>query len=397
VEGSAAVKGAEVLGELSAAVTSHFDSTLTTEQLAIGETVRDFMESYGAEKHIRPLLDEPSGYDREVWGQMAELGLIGVMIPESFGGAGLGPVEAGIIIEQLGHSLYPSPFLASAVLAGLVLRIADDATLTALAPSIASGVRIASALLSPLATGPDIKVFDDDVVLVGRTPPVIAGNVARWVFVAVDVSPSERVWAMVETDDQAVSIRPLRHLDLTRRFATLELRSARAPIVAREELFQSTGRVEAEAMTLLAQEQVGAMSAAIKSAAEYARTRIQFGRPIGSFQAVKHKCADMLIAGETSRSAAAFGRWATNGESDQVLTAGLLAHAYCSEAFVSIAKANIQVHGGIGFTWEHAAHLYLRRAMTDARLFGSPTQARERLAHILADMLVTESDAAWVP
>jgi alkylation response protein AidB-like acyl-CoA dehydrogenase len=396
VEGSAAVTRAEASGELSAAVTSHFDSALTPEQLAIGQTVRDFMQRHGTEGHIRPLLDEPAGYDREVWAQMAELGLIGVMIPESYGGAGLGAVEAGVIIEQLGRSLYPSPFLASSVLAGLVLRIADDATLTRIAPALASGGRIAGAAIAPLATDSVIEVLNDEVILSGRTPPVMAGNVAEWVFVAVDVSPSERVWAIVESDDQAVSVRPVRQLDLTRRFAILELDSARARIVAREPLIRKTSHVEAMAMALLAQEQVGAMTAAIESAAEYARTRIQFGRPIGSFQSVKHRCADMLIAGETSRSAAAFGRWATRGESDEVLTAGLLAHAYCSEAFVSIAKANIQVHGGIGFTWEHPAHLYLRRAMTDAQFFGSPAHARDRLAHILADALVEESDAPTV-
>jgi alkylation response protein AidB-like acyl-CoA dehydrogenase len=308
-------------------------------------------------------------------------------------------MEMAILVEEMGRSLFPVPYLSSIVLgAELVLAAGTEEQKAAILPGVAAGeTRLAVAHLEPSGEwGPEgitmtVGRDGDDLVLDRSKSLVIDGHTAHTLLVVAreeGTAEADGVTIVVvpaETD--GVTATRVETMDQTRKQATLDLSGVRVPASAALgdpgagwAPVESTLRLAAVA---LAFEQVGGAAACLEMSVEYAKQRIQFGRPIGSFQAVKFKCADMLVDVESARSAAYYAGWAATRDDPDLPVAASLAKAHCSDAYFHCAAENIQVHGGIGFTWEHDAHLYLKRAKTDELLFGTPASHRAALAERL--------------
>jgi alkylation response protein AidB-like acyl-CoA dehydrogenase len=353
--------------------------------------VRRFLAEKSPVSEVRRLMATEAGYDPAVWAQLGRLGLAGLAIPEEYGGAGRGPVEQLIVCEEMGAALLCAPYLASAVLAAWALLASGDAAAQAdLLPGIASGETIAT-LAVPEDDGlwePDelrvtARHAGDRYLLDGRKSFVLDGMIANLILVAASAEDGPALFA-VDGDAPGLSRQAMQTLDMTRKQAVLTFsrtpgRLAGQPGAAAEIVAQAVrGGVLA-----LAAEQVGGAQRCLDMAVAYAKVRHQFGRAIGSFQAIKHMCADMLLEVESARSAAYRVAWAAaDGDADLPLVASL-AKAFCSEAYFHVAASNIQVHGGIGFTWEHDAHLYYRRAKSAEVMLGTPASHREIAAGLL--------------
>jgi alkylation response protein AidB-like acyl-CoA dehydrogenase len=361
----------------------------TDEQEELRKTVRAFMESKSAEAAVRELMETEEGYDAAVWKQAAEqLGLQGLAIPEEFGGSGYGFVELGIVLEEMGRALFTAPFFSTVVLAGTtLLQSGDEAAKQAHLPGIASGETIATlAVTEPNGKWDESGIeatatkSGDTYTINGTKSFVIDGHLANLIIVAAKTDGGTSLFA-VEGDASGLTRTSLSTMDQTRKQAKLELKDVPGTLIGAEG--DGTAVLD-KAFDLivvgLAAEQVGGAQKVLEMAVEYAKVRVQFGRPIGSFQAIKHKCADMLLEVESAKSAAYYGLWCASEDNDELPSVASLAKAYCSEAYFHAAAENIQIHGGIGFTWEHPAHLYFKRAKSSELLFGDPTYHREKLA-----------------
>ena len=358
----------------------------TDEQRALRDTVADLLARHSDEAQVRALMATDTGFDPAMWRELAAMGLTGLLIAEQYGGSGAGPVEMGIAMEEMGRALLVGPFLSTAVLVpSLLAEIGDAAECAAVLPRIAAGDVIATVAFAedgsarlPATIATSAGAIGDAWHLTGYKHFVLDGQLANLLYVLADTDAGPAVFA-VDAGATGLDITPLTTVDPTRKQSRLQFVDTPARLVGRPgagvEAF--TAALDRAAVAL-ASEQAGGARHAVAMATEYAKTRYQFGRAIGSFQAVKHMCADMLLEAESAVSAARFvaGSFAEHAPSRIADLA--LAQAYCSDSFVSVAADNIQVHGGIGFTWEHPAHLYLRRARSDAQLLGSPSWHRER-------------------
>ena len=361
------------------------------EQREFRDMVRRFLETHSTETSVREWMDDEGGYDPAVWKDMAgQLGLQGLIVPEAHGGQGFGPVELAIVLEEMGHFLFGSPFLASAVLAvNALVEAGDEKVAAEVLPGIASGEQIATLALceaegswDPTSVTLSAKGGNGAFRLSGEKRYVLSGHVADVVLVAGRSEAGESLF-LVRGDAAGLERTPVPALDMTRKLATLRFDDVEATLVGEEGgAAASLSRALDRTTIALAAEQVGATQRCLDMAVEYAKDRFQFGRPIGAFQAIKHKCADMLLEVESARSAAYYASFAAadaaTGDDLEEITA--LTKGYCSEAFLQVAAENIQIHGGIGFTWEHAAHLYYRRAKSTDLLFGDGAYQRGRLA-----------------
>jgi alkylation response protein AidB-like acyl-CoA dehydrogenase len=359
-------------------------SSSTDEQRSLRKAVAGLMAKRSSEQQVRQLMATDAGYDVGVWREMAEMGLLGLLIPEDYGGAGAGHVEVGIVVEEMGRALMCSPYFATAVLApGLLAESGDVGEQKTVLPRIAAGELIVSLAYAECGQGsarlPEMLLASasadgDGWRISGVKTYVLDAQSADLIYVLAQADSGAGVFA-VDRAAAGMSITTLTTVDQTRKQCHVEFVNTPARQVGTpgggDEAFR--GALD-RAAPALAGEQAGGAMRAMEMAVEYAKNRYQFGRAIGSFQAVKHMCADMLLEAESAVSAA---RHAADSFDTQAPDLAL-AQAYCSEAFVFVAATNIQIHGGIGFTWEHPAHLYLRRARTDAQLLGSPAWHRER-------------------
>jgi alkylation response protein AidB-like acyl-CoA dehydrogenase len=359
------------------------------EQEELRKSVRRFLEDKSPETEVRRLMETTDGYDPAVWSQMAEqLGLQSLIIPEQFGGSGFSYVELVVVLEEMGAALLCAPFFSTVALAtNALLTSGDQSAQEYLLPGIASGETIAT-----LAFTEDSGRWDTDGVtleaqksgegwaLRGHKSYVIDGHVAGLLLVVGRTAAGLSLFG-VKGDAEGLTRTALPTMDQTRKQARLEFSDTPAWLIGTE-----GGAAEGLTKTLdlaavaLAAEQVGGAQRCLDSAVDYAKTRIQFGRPIGSFQAIKHKCADMLLEVESAKSAAYYAGWAAAEDSDELPVVASLAKSYCSEAYFHAAAENIQIHGGIGFTWEHPAHLYFKRAKSSELMLGDPAYHRELLA-----------------
>jgi alkylation response protein AidB-like acyl-CoA dehydrogenase len=359
------------------------------EQEELRRSVRRFLDDKSPETEVRRLMDTTEGYDPAVWSQMAEqLGLQGLAIPEEFGGSGYTYVELIVVLEEMGRALLCAPYFSSVALAANLLLVSgDDAAQKEYLPGIANGSTIATvALAEPSGRWDEAGVTleasgsGDKWTLTGEKLYVLDGHTADLILVAARTGAGVSVFAV----DQAASgltATPLSTMDQTRKQARITFSSTPGRLVGREgEGWAAISKMLDLAAVALAAEQVGGAQRVLDMSVEYAKNRIQFGRPIGSFQAIKHKCADMLLEVESAKSAAYYAGWAAAEDSDELPVVASLAKSYCSEAYFHAAAENIQIHGGIGFTWEHPAHLYFKRAKSSELLFGDPTYHRELLA-----------------
>lgn len=360
----------------------------TDEQNELRRVVRSFFESKSDEAKVRRYMESSPGYDPLLWAKMSdELGVVGLAIPEEFGGKGFTFVELGIVIEEMGRALVPSPYFASAVLAAsAVLGAGDDAARQRYLPAIASGATIASLAVTEESGRWDAGAIQararqtgDGWLLDGVKTYVLDGCGADVLFVAAH---SETGISLFAVDDFAgVDRRPLSTLDQTRKQARVEFTATPASLVGQEgRAWAVLRRTLALGCAALAAEQVGGAQRCLEMAVDYAKTRRQFGKPIGSFQAIRHKCADVFLDVECARGAAYYAVRAAAEGSEELPAVAALAKACCSEAYARAAAANIQIHGGVGFTWEHSAHLYFKRAKSSGHLLGDATFHRRLLA-----------------
>jgi alkylation response protein AidB-like acyl-CoA dehydrogenase len=359
---------------------------ITAEHEELGTIVRRFVEAHAPSAVVRAAVDTDRYLLADVapfWHQLCALGWSGLHVPEALGGAGYGAVELAVVLEELGRGCVPGPFLPT-VLAGLVLtEAAEGKTAKAFLPEIASGVRIATVALTGALRADAVP---GGLRLSGSLEPVLCASLADVALAPVDRGDGDVVWCALELDDPAVTVVDRESVDLTRRAGRIDVAGA---VVALDEALAtvSSERVHDLAAVLLAAEAIGVAQWCVETAGEYAKARVQFGRPIGQFQAVKHRCAEMLARTELARA----GVWDaaraldTDSEGDADNGAPLAiagAASLALDAAFENAKDCVQTLGGIGFTWEHDAHLYLRRAITLHQLAAPPGRWRQRAARL---------------
>jgi alkylation response protein AidB-like acyl-CoA dehydrogenase len=371
--------------------------TFSDEQEELRRTIRRFLDERSPSTEVRRLMETPEGYDEAVWKQMAqELGLQGLAIPEEYGGQGFSYVELGIVLEEMGRALLCAPFFSTVCLAaGAILAAGTEEQKQALLPGIASGETIATlALAEPSgrwdASGIETVAEEngDAYRLTGSKRFVTDGALANVIVVAARRAGSTGDDGVglfvVQGDADGLTREPLETLDPTRKQAALELSGVRATALGDLEAgWSAIENVLDHVAVCLSAEMVGGAQRCLDMAVQYAKDRIQFGRPIGQFQAIKHKCADILLQTESAKTAAYYAMWAAAKEDEELRIVAPLSKAYCADAFFFAASENIQVHGGIGFTWEHDCHLYFKRSKSSELLFGDPVYHRELLARRL--------------
>ena len=353
--------------------------------------VRSFLAANSDDSARRQAMGRDLGYDPAVWRRMCdELGLAGMLVPEARGGAGSTLLEVSIAMEEMGRVLLCSPFLSSAVLSPLAILSVDageagESLLAELAAGRTSTLAFAED--RPIWAGGGIETFaqpdGDRYRITGSKRWVLDGRHSDVLLVLARTTVGLSLFA-VDPSGPGVDRVDLPVLDLTRRQADVRFDGAAAirlgPDGGGERVLDF---VLPRARVALAAEQMGGAAAVLESAVAYAKGRVQFGVPIGSFQAVKHRCADMLVDYESARSVAQYAAWAAVHDEEDLPVASAMAAAYCSSAFSRMAQSNIQVHGGIGFTWEHSAHLFLKRAKGSEVLFGSPRHHRQALGDLI--------------
>jgi alkylation response protein AidB-like acyl-CoA dehydrogenase len=364
------------------------------EQRELRTAVRRFAADNGDEQTVRRLMESEPGFDPKAWTRLgSELGVLGLSVPEEQGGVGGTLVDQAVAVEELGATLYPGPVFGTVALAVPALVAAsDDPVRSELLGPLVEGTRTAAVAVAdragafdPAAVTVQATRSGDDWTLSGTVERVVDAAAADDLLVAATGPDGVALFA-VDATANGVERTPLTTLDQTRRQATLRFTDAPARLLAGpDEAERVIGHALVVGSVLLAVEQVGAAQHLLDLTVEYAKGRLQFGRPIGSFQAVKHRLADMLVDIEHARSAAYHAVWALGDGSDDPVLVASIAQATCSEAFARIAADTIQLHGGIGFTWEYQAQLYYKRAITDAALLGSAEQHRARIARLVLD------------
>ena len=365
---------------------------LSEEQQELRDVVRHFLEAKSPERAVREQMDTERGYDEAVWQQMAgQLGLQGLIIPEEYGGSGFTAVELAVVLEEMGRALLCAPYFATVVLAAnTVLQSGDAAAKQAYLPGIAAGTTVATLAFSEPSGRWDAEGIQaradlgpDGWRITGTKSFVLDGHVADLILVAAQTPAGISLFA-VSGNAPGLTRIALTTMDQTRKQARLDFDSVSARLIGTDGRGWDVLHVVLDLTAVaLAAEQVGGAQRVLEMAVDYAKVRTQFGRVIGSFQAIKHKCANMLLQVESAKSAAYHGAFCAAELNDELPAVASLAKAYCSDAYMFAAAENIQIHGGIGFTWEHPAHLYFKRAKTSELLFGDPVQHREMLAQRL--------------
>ena len=356
----------------------------TDEQAALRDTTRRFLaEKAPISGHVRRLLDDPTGTDEAVWRGLADLGTTGLLVPEEYGGAGMTMVEAGIVAEELGAALHPGPWLSSAIAATRTLtRLGTNDGVAKILAGLADGTTIATVVLTFGNAPIEVADHGDGVVLRGEIADVPDAAAADILLVFAEDADGAGLFA-VNTDSTGISVTPERGIDQTRkRFrVTLDAAPARRLAAASSE---DVAAVIDDVLIAAAADALGAARAIMDLAIEYAKVRKQFGQVIGSFQAVQHLCVDMYETVELARSGVIHALWAAdNGGADERHLAALRAKAFAGR-LATVGDTAVQVFGGIGYTWEHDAHLYLKRLLSWSEFLGSPDRYLTELGVRLA-------------
>ncbi len=366
------------------------DFAFNEDQEELRRYVGQWLDEKAPSDVVRRLMESTEGYSPELWTEIADMGWQAMAIPEEYGGAGFGFLELAVVLEEQGRALFTAPFFSTAVLAAHALLLGgDEDQKQRHLPGIAAGEIVATVAVSDAtgelsADGTETTAAPDGDgwVLNGTKRFVLDGHTADLVIVTA-VTDEGLAAFVVDGADLDASVLPT--MDETRKQAEINLAGVRVDESARldtdvEHLLSRLDRIAAAALSI---ESVGAAQKCLDMSVEYAKDRKQFNRPIGSFQSIKHKCADMLVQVEAAKSAAYYAAWAVSEDSADAEEAVSIAKAYCTDAFYHCAAENIQIHGGIGFTWEHDAHLYFKRAKSSQLMFGSSRDRRERLAELI--------------
>ena len=372
------------------------DFGFSEEQELLRQSARDFLSKECPMPFVRRLMADETGHSPDYWRKLADMGWLGLTLPEDAGGSGLDFVDLTVVLEEMGRVVMPGPYLSTVVAAGFALTDAASPALRARTlPGIASGELIATvAQLEPSgrwdAEGIAATLRDDGagLRLDGTKLFVPDAQVADLIIVAArrpGTSAAEGVSLVcVEKGSPGLEVRPLRTMDQTRRLAEVRLDGVS---VGRDALLGAEGegwrileRMSDRLKVALCAEACGGAQRVLEMSVDYAKVREQFGKPIGSFQAIQHKCADMLVQVECAKSATYYAAWAVANDVEEAPLAAAMAKAWCSDAYRKVAGEGIQIHGGIGFTWEHDMHIYFKRAKSSEVTCGDATWNRELVA-----------------
>jgi len=349
------------------------DFDLSKPQKLLKDSARQFLARECRSDRVRALMATDTAYDRVLWQAMADQGWMGLIVPEAQGGLGLGIVELAVVAEEMGRACVPGPFL-STLFATALLRGAGDAKTR---EAIAAGDKRATVAILEESASWNL----DAIRTRGRGRKLFVGDAAvADVILCITRAGDELIVAPL--DRATASTLPMRSMDDTRKLYEVSFDRTGDPLRGGAQAVRNAIDI---ATVALCAEMVGGMQWILETTVDYAKTRQQFGRPIGSFQAVQHQCADMVLLTESSRSATYYAAWALTERDPNAPIAVSVAKAYCSDAYREVANRGVQVHGGIGFTWEHDLQLYYKRAKSSETLFGDATFHRERIASFIVD------------
>ncbi len=374
------------------------DFGFSEEQEMLRDATREFLAGECPMTYVRQMMDDERGFSDQQWKKMAELGWTGLIVPEEFGGAGLTMVDMVVVLEEMGKVVMPGPFFASTILGGVALDLAGTVEQKKrYLPALASGEKRSS-----LAQLEESGRWDGRGIALAATRDgsgfrlkgtklfVHDAHNADVLVVAARTGAEgeEGVTLFLVETGQGVSTRVLKTMDQTRKLCEVELDVAVGPEAVLGEVDAGWGllaRTLDRAKVALCAEMCGGAQRVLDMSVEYAKVREQFGKPIGSFQAIQHKCADMLVQVESAKSATYYAAWAVAEDVPEAHLAACMAKSYCSDAYREVAGEGIQIHGGIGFTWEHDMHLYFKRAKGSEVTFGDATWNRELVARVVLD------------
>jgi alkylation response protein AidB-like acyl-CoA dehydrogenase len=380
------------------------------EQELLRKTARDFLADNASMPVVREIMEGPLPGSKPLWSALAELGWTGLAFPESYGGAGLGMVELCIVLEELGRTLAPVPFLSTAMAGRAILETGSDSQRKTWLTRICAGEATASLALAeehgsdaPADLHLSARRQGDGWVLTGRKLFVPDGECADLLLVVARLASdgegtvdgengmadgeSRLGLFLVPGDTAGVTRRSMSGMDLLRPVAEIELDAVALPADAllggNEEVWPVLGSVLDRGRVMICAEMLGGAEKCLEDSVAYAKERVQFGKPIGVHQAIKHKCADMLFEVESARSITYYAAWAAGEENDEAPLMASMAKAYVSDAYRMCSAENVQIHGGVGFTWEFDCHLYFKRSKSDACWLGDATAHRERVARLM--------------
>lgn len=367
------------------------NETATVDELeGLRESVRGFLGRHSDSAAVRRLMETEDGFDESVWLELAnQLGMQGMVIPEPYGGAGFSTVEQGVGIEEMGRALFSSPYLSSSVAAtNAILHSGDESAKEDFLPALSSGETRATLAVAERTWKQGLEHPAAQAVAVGERwlitglKSLVVDGSSSDVLIVTAATPNGTSMFTVDADGPGVERSALPVVDMTRRLSSVVLTAAPARMIGAE---GNAGKVLDRAMNLtiaaLAAEQVGAADGCLEMVVGYLKIREQFGRLLGSFQALKHRCADLLVEIETARALAQAALSAGAREDwGQLATLAALAKVRSWDVLAKASAENVQLHGGIGFTWAIDAHLYFKRAQGNQFLFGDPTTYRERAA-----------------
>jgi alkylation response protein AidB-like acyl-CoA dehydrogenase len=372
---------------------------LSKPQKLLKDSAREFLTRNCKSKRVRELMNTETANDDELWQAMADQGWTGLVIPEEYGGLGAGLLDLTVVCEEMGRACLPGAFPATLFSTALIDRAASPKQKAEYLEAIASGsLKATVAQLEETAdwnlNAIKLKAMRDNgrLLVSGRklfVPDAASADLLICVAASDSANGESPVILPVRKGANGVEIESMPSMDATRKLYKVEFNNVS---VNGADVFGADGnafgallQATQVATVALCAEMVGGMQWVLDTTVEYAKTRHQFGRPIGSFQAVQHQCADMLLMTESARSATYYAAWAVNEGASNAGTAVSIAKAYCSDAFREVGNRGVQVHGGIGFTWEHDLQLYYKRSKASETMFGDATFHRERIAQAVVD------------
>jgi alkylation response protein AidB-like acyl-CoA dehydrogenase len=373
------------------------DFGFSEEQELLRQSAVDFLNKECPISYVRQMMEDERGYSEELWKKMAELGWMGLIYPEEFGGAGLNMVDLVVILEEMGRVVLPGPFFSTVCLGGLaLLEAANQEQKQKYLPGLAAGN-----LKATLAVLEEEARWDEKGINMqarkGKKGYALSGvklfvpdaHVADVIVCAARTSDGPALF-LVDRHQAGVTTTLLKTMDQTRKLCEVRFDKVRvgadAVLGAPGKGWEALSRILERSKVALCAEMCGGAQRVLDMSVEYAKMREQFGRPIGSFQAIQHKCANMLVQVESAKSATYYAAWAVANDAPEAPLAAAMAKAYCSDAYRQVTAEGIQVHGGIGFTWEHDLHIYFKRAKGSEVTFGDATWNRELVAQYTLDV-----------
>jgi alkylation response protein AidB-like acyl-CoA dehydrogenase len=376
------------------------DFAFSEQQDLLRTSARQFLERECPPDMVRRWSDDPQGYSPDLWQTMAALGWMGLVLPETYGGSGLSFVDLTILMEEMGRVLLPAPFFSSIALGALtLLETGSDEQRQQMLPRLVRGeTKVCVALLEadgrydPRGISMRASIRGNRATLNGTKLFVVDAHVSDYIICVARTrggrDPESGISLFVlDITSPGIACTPLMSIDQTRGLCEVSFTrvgvSLEAMLGGRDAAWPTLQRALDKATVALCAEMVGGAEKAMEMCVDYGKTRVQFGRPIGSFQAVKHKIADMKVWVENAKSVVYYAAWAVDRDAPEASRAASMAKAYCSEMYTQVTAAGIQVHGGVGFTWDHHMHLYFKRAKSSEVLLGDSIWHRERTAALI--------------